>query len=177
MPITTTTILPPQMQQSFDALLLSVPTPNLIHTIPAMKKRMPKNGGNTLRMSRYDLLPTAPVPLGNTGVTPPSTALARIDLDVKMDFYGQFVILNEQVTLQVQDPVLTEAGIRLGVSLRMTEDQLVRDMLAGTAAVINCVGGVNGRIVAVVKSFLMGLELLTGNAEDNKAQASLGCAA
>jgi len=97
MPITTTTILPPQIQQSFDALLLSVPTPNLIHTIPAMKKRMPKNGGNTLRMSRYDLLPTAPVPLDNTGVTPPSTALARVDLDVKMEFYGQFVILNEQV--------------------------------------------------------------------------------
>jgi len=50
-----------------------------------------------LRMSRYDLLPTAPVPLGNTGVTPPSTALARVHLDVKMEFYGQFVILNEQV--------------------------------------------------------------------------------
>ena len=26
----------------------------------------------------------------------------------------------------------------------MTEDQLIRDMLAGTAAMINCVGGVNG---------------------------------
>ena len=164
MAITTTTMLPPQIQQSFDALLLSVPTPNLIHTLPAMKKRMPKNGGNTLRMSRYEQLPTAPVPLGNTGITPPSTDLGRVDLDVKMQFYGQFVILNEQVTLQVQDPVLTEAGIRLGVALRMTEDQLVRDMLAGTAAVINCVGGVNGDVpteitdtdVAVVVQTLLG---------------------
>ena len=46
-------------------------------------------------------------------------------------------------------------------------------MLAGGAAMINCVGGINGRIVAVVKSFLMGLKLLTGNAEDNKAELSL----
>jgi len=30
------------------------------------------------------------------------------------------------------------------VSLRQTEDQLTRDMLAGTAAFINCVGGING---------------------------------
>jgi N4-gp56 family major capsid protein len=142
-----------------------------------MKKRMPKNGGRFLRMSRYEQLPTAPVPLGNTGVTPPSTALNRVDLDVLMQFYGQFVILNEQVTLQNQDPVLVAATERLGVSLRMTEDQLIREMLAGTAAMINCVGGVNGKVIAVVKSFLMGLELLTGNAEDNKAQASVSFAA
>jgi len=63
---------------------------------------------------------------------------------VQMSFYGQYVVINEQVTLQTQDPVLTEAAIRLGVSLRMTEDQLIREMLAGTAAMINCVGGING---------------------------------
>jgi len=84
------------------------------------------------------------------------------------------------VTLQVQDPVLTEAGIRLGVSLRMTEDQLVRDMLAGTAAVINCVGGVNGdnpKMCGVVKSFLIDLESLASKVVGDKAQASFGCAA
>lgn len=32
----------------------------------------------------------------------------------------------------------------MGVSLRQTEDQLTRDMLAGTAAFINCVGGFDG---------------------------------
>ena len=39
---------------------------------------------------------------------------------------------------------LNECAARLGVSLRQTEDQLTRDMLAGTAAFINCVGGFNG---------------------------------
>lgn len=47
-------------------------------------------------------------------------------------------------TLQSQDPVLNEAAARLGVSLRQTEDQLTRDMLASTASFINCTGGVNG---------------------------------
>jgi N4-gp56 family major capsid protein len=39
---------------------------------------------------------------------------------------------------------LNECAARLGVSLRQTEDQLTRDMLASTASFINAVGGVNG---------------------------------
>ena len=46
--------------------------------------------------------------------------------------------------MQSQDPVLNECAARLGVSLRQTEDQLTRDMLASTASYINCTGGVNG---------------------------------
>ena len=42
--------------------------------------------------------------------------------------------------------VLNEAAIRLGVSLRQTEDQLTSDMLSSTAAFINCVGGFNGDV-------------------------------
>ncbi len=40
--------------------------------------------------------------------------------------------------------VLNAAAARLGQSLRETEDELVRDMLAGTASVVNCVNGTNG---------------------------------
>lgn len=39
---------------------------------------------------------------------------------------------------------MNECAARLGVSLRQTEDQLTRDMLASTASFINCTGGVNG---------------------------------
>ena len=144
MPITTTTILPAAVQQSFSYKLLSVPVPNMIHKIAAMKKQMPKNGGSVLRMRRYNPLNTAMVPLGNTGVTPPSQTLTAVDIDARISFYGTYVQLNEQVTLQSQDPVLNECARRLGVSLRQTEDQLTRDMLAATAGFINCVGGVNG---------------------------------
>jgi hypothetical protein len=43
---------------------------------------------------------------------------------------------------------------------RQTEDELTRDMLLATASQINCVGGSNGRIVAVIKSDLIEVELL-----------------
>lgn len=94
----------------------------MIHKIPAELKAMPRNGGTTLRMRRYNPLATAPVPLGNSGVTPPAQTLTAINIDAHMDFYGTYVLLNEQVTLQNQDPVLNEAAQRLGVSLNVMGD-------------------------------------------------------
>ena len=42
------------------------------------------------------------------------------------------------------NPRANECAARLGVSLRQTEDQLTRDMLASTASFINCTAGING---------------------------------
>ena len=144
MSITTTSLLSAPVQQSFSYKLLSVPVPYMIHKIPAELKNMPRNGGTTLRMRRYNPLATAPVPLGATGITPPPQVLSALNIDATMDFYGSYVLLNEQVTLTSQDPVLNEACQRLGVSLRQTEDQLMRDMLLSSTAFFNCVGGTNG---------------------------------
>ena len=104
MAITTTSVLSAPVQQSFSYKLLSVPVPNMIHKIPAMKKTMPRNGGTTLRMRRYNALNTAMVPLGNSGVTPPAQTLSAVDIDAKVSFYGTYLQINEQVTLQAQDP-------------------------------------------------------------------------
>ncbi len=125
MSITTSSVLPAPVQQSFSFKLLSVPVPYMIHKIPADLKAMPRNarnGGTTLRMRRYNPLATAPVPLGNSGVTPPPQQLTAINIDAQMDFYGTYILLNEQVTLQNQDPVLNEAAQRLGVSLNVMGD-------------------------------------------------------
>lgn len=144
MSVTTTSTLPAPIQQSFSYKLLSVPVPNFIHNIPAMRKQMPRNGGTTFRMRRYNPLNAALVPLGNSGVTPPPQNLTAVDIDAKIGFYGTYVVLNQQVTLQNQDPVLNQCAERLGIALRETEDNLTRDMLASTASFINCTGGVNG---------------------------------
>lgn len=115
MSITTTSTLPAPVQQSFSYKLLSVPVPNMIHKIPAMKKNMPRNGGTTLRMRRYNPLNTAMVPLGNSGITPPAQNLTAIDIDAVISFYGTYVQLNEQVTLQNQDPKLNFSSGKYGV--------------------------------------------------------------
>lgn len=144
MAITTTTLLPPAIQQSMSYKLLSVPTPKFIHGLCAMPKRMPANGGSTLIMRRYNPLNSATVPLGNSGVTPPAQTLSNVDIEADIAFYGTYVYLNEQVTLQNLEDVLNVANLRLGVSLRQTEDELIRDMLQATASFINCVNGTNG---------------------------------
>jgi len=144
MTITTTTTLPAPLQASFSMKLLSVPTPYLIHKLGADLKTMPRNGGTTSRMRRYNPLATAMVPLGNSGITPPPQNLTAINIDAAISFYGTYILMNEQVTLTAQDPVLNEASIRLGVSLRQTEDQLMRDMLASSIAFVNCTNGTDG---------------------------------
>lgn len=101
MSITTTSVLSAPVQQSFSYKLLSVPVPYMIHNVPAMRKAMPRNGGTTLRMRRYNPLDTALVPLGNSGVTPPPQQLTAINIDAVMDFYGTYIILNEQVKAKV----------------------------------------------------------------------------
>lgn len=78
----------------------------MIHNIPADLKLMPRNGGTTLRMRRYNPLPTAVVPLGNSGIAPAPITSTVVDIDATISFYGQYMILNEQVTLQNQDPKL-----------------------------------------------------------------------
>ena len=79
MAITTTSNLPAPVQQSFSYKLLSISVPNMIHTTMAVFKNMPRNGGTTLRMRRYNRLPAAMVPLGNTGVTPPAVVPTMVD--------------------------------------------------------------------------------------------------
>jgi len=100
MSITTTQTLPAPIQQSFSNKLLSVAVPYMIHKIPAELKAMPRNGGTTLRFRRYNPLATAPVPLGNSGITPPPQNLTALNIDAKIDFYGTHIVINEQVFIR-----------------------------------------------------------------------------
>lgn len=144
MSTTTSSILPAPVQAHFDRALLSVPYPNLIHGLAAEYRSMPAHGGPIWRGRQYNPLDTAEVPLGNSGLTPPSQSLTAADIDARIEWYGTYVKLNEQPVLQNQDPILNQAVKRLGQSLRETEDKLLRDMLQATATSINASGGGNG---------------------------------
>lgn len=144
MTITTTTVLPPPVQQWFDNVLLSRPMPNLIHTKMAMKKELPQQSGRTVRYRRYTNLATATVPLPDSGLTPPGQVLNAVDIDATIDWYGTYCTITDQVMMINEDPVLNQTVSLLSQSMRETEDELARNMLAATAAGINCVNGVNG---------------------------------
>jgi len=136
--------LPPEVQATADEQLLAVRTPRLIYKLAAMQKTLPSKGGTTLRSSRYDRLPTAVVPLSADGAPIPSTPLNRVDIDATVSFYGLYSAINQRVFLQNQDMVLAEVSQLMGLSLRMSEDQLCRDALAASASVYYCTGGNNG---------------------------------
>jgi len=141
MAITGPGTLPAPVLQSFANRLLAVPTPNYIHKIAAMEDTLPRNEGNTKRYRRCNPLDSSPVPLDDIGTTPPSQSLSAIDIDAKIDYYGNWVEINEKSVIQNQEKFLNQASIRLGQSLRLTEDELTSRMLASTAAQINCVNG------------------------------------
>jgi N4-gp56 family major capsid protein len=88
MSITTTSLLPAPVQQTFSMKLLAVAVPYLIHSIPATRKQMPRNGGTDIRYRRYNPLATAPVPLGNSGICPAPQVLSALNIDAHMSFYG-----------------------------------------------------------------------------------------
>jgi N4-gp56 family major capsid protein len=78
-----------------------------------------------------------------------------------------YVLITDQVSLINEDPVLNETASLLAQSLRETEDELTRNMLAGTAAFINCTGGVNGdNPTEITRSDIDGVirSLVTNNA-------------
>ncbi len=109
---------------------------------------MDQQAGDILRRRRYKNLLTAPVPLGNGIVDPPAQQLTALDIDARIDWYGSYLILQEQVMLINEDPVLNSAVSCLGQSLRETEDQLARSMMEG------------GKMCAPYKFSLIDLELL-----------------
>ena len=95
--ITTPNTLPPEVQQTFDDMLLATPTPRLIYKLGAEYRRLPAKGGNTLRMSRYSQLPTFPVPLGPSGATPPAVVPQRVDIDATISYYGYTAVLKSSL--------------------------------------------------------------------------------
>lgn len=55
--------MPPQIQQRYNAKLLSTPERNLVHSLFAVPVELPDNNGFIDRQSRYDRLDLFPVPL------------------------------------------------------------------------------------------------------------------
>jgi len=135
--------LPPQIQQRYNAKLLSTPERNNIHNLFAVPVELPDNQGFIDRQSRYDRLDRFPVPLDDAQLNPPSQTLNRVDVDCRVRVYATYIVLTRQVTITNEDPVLNSAAARLGQAMRETQDILQRDNLEATASIVNCVGGDN----------------------------------
>ncbi len=104
---------------------------------------MPEKEGDTIVFRRYARMATVPVPLVD-GITPPGAALSATDIKARVDFYGNFVTITNQVELTVEDRVLNEAARLLAQNLGQTIDEVTRDVLASVATTVQASNGVNG---------------------------------
>jgi len=143
MAITDVATLPPAVRDYYDRLLLMTAYPQLIHTKFAQKRVLPEKEGDTIVFRRYARMATVPVPLID-GITPPGAALSATDIKARVDFYGNFVTITNQVELTVEDRVLNEAARLLAQNLGQTIDEVTRDVLASMATTLACSNGVNG---------------------------------
>jgi N4-gp56 family major capsid protein len=106
--VTTTAVLPPAVREYYDRLLLMTAYPKLIHQKFAQKRVLPKKSGDTIVFRRYSKLDTVPVAL-NDGITPPGAQLSATDIQARIDWYGNFVTITNQVELTVEDRVNVQA--------------------------------------------------------------------
>ncbi|CAB4166744.1 hypothetical protein UFOVP844_49 [uncultured Caudovirales phage] len=144
MTITTGAVLPPAVRDYYDRLLLMTAYPTLIHTKFAQKRMLPRKMGDTIVFRRYNRLATVPVPLVD-GVTPPGAPLSATDIKARVDFYGNYVMITNQVELTVEDRVLNESARLLAQNLGQTMDEVTRDVLASTSSVLQCQNGNNNQ--------------------------------
>lgn len=96
--------LPPQIQQRYNAKLLSTPEHNLIHQLFATPVELPDNQGFIDRQSRYDRLDLFEVPLDDGQNNPPPQQLNRVDVDCRVRVYATYIVLTRQVTITNEDP-------------------------------------------------------------------------
>ena len=89
-------------------------------------------------------------------------SIRKIEREIRRGFSAKCKSLVIKVT-----ECLNECAARLGVSLRQTEDQLTRDMLAATASFINCTGGVNGDVPTEITR--SDVDLIIATLADNNA--------
>jgi N4-gp56 family major capsid protein len=143
MAITNVATLPPAVRDYYDRLLLMTAYPQLIHTKFAQKRTLPKKEGDTIVFRRYARLSTVPVPLVD-GISPPGASLSTDDIKARVDFYGNFVTITNQVELTVEDRVLNEAARLLAQNLGQTVDEVTRDVLASTCSTLQSSNGTNG---------------------------------
>lgn len=149
MPITTTSQVPPEVRTYFDRLLLTLARPYYIYDMFAQKRTIPLNSGDQMVFRRYSTLTAATVPIQD-GTTPPGDSLSVTDFSTQIKWYGNFVVITDQVQFTVQDRVLNESTRVLSLQLGLTLDTLIRNMMVATASSIACISGENGNAITEV---------------------------
>src|SRR3712207_3800426 len=105
---TTRTQIAVEVDAAYQRTLLERVTAGYFYTKWAQVRDIQKNGGtNVARFRRYGNLTAATTALVE-GVTPAGSQLSTTDITAATSQYGDFVTVTDKVSMESQDPVLTE---------------------------------------------------------------------
>src|SRR5690606_33233874 len=156
--ITTTSQVDPEVGIYFDNVLLDRHQPYYVHGYFAQERRIPQKNSKSAIFRRFDNLSDALTALSE-GVTPASEPVTKFDITAVASQYGKVVELSDDIIVTVQDQTSNEIADMLAQNQASTYDKIVRNMLAATAAQIDCINGKN-IFNAVLKLSLIDLECL-----------------
>lgn len=142
--MTTTAQLPAAVKDYYDRLILLTAYPALVHTRFAQHRKLPQKNGDTIVFRRYNRLATVPIALDD-GVTPPATPLSVNDIKARIQWYGNYVVITDEVQMTVEDEVLNQSARLLSQNLAQTVDEITRDVLVSCSSVYQCQYGSNAQ--------------------------------
>jgi len=144
--VTTTTQVDPEVGIYFDNILLDRHQPYYVHGYFCQERRIPQKNSKSAIFRRFDNLADALTPL-TEGVTPNAEQVSKFDITAVVSQYGKVVELSDDVIITVQDQTSNEVADMLTQNMWSTYDKIIRNMLAATAAQIDCLNGVNGNAI------------------------------
>lgn len=143
---TSTVQVDPEVNLFFDNILLDRHEPYYVFGMFAQERRLPQKNSRNVIHRRYDNLADALTPLVE-GVTPSKSQISKFDIMTSVSTYGNVVELTDDVVITVQDQTSNEVADMLNQNAYSTFDKIVRNMLVATAAQIDSLNGVNGRVI------------------------------
>ena len=134
MPNTTTSDIN-AVNDFYDRDLLFRAQPMLLHNMFGQTRNIPQKNSGTIKFRRYVDLSLAKTPLSE-GITKSGSKLSKTDLQANIDYYGDYVTLTDELTLEIEDPVRMETNELLGDQAGKTIDSLTADELSSGTNVI-----------------------------------------
>ena len=127
-----TTNIPHAIASYYDRLLLEREKPYLVHALFGQIRNIPVGMSNTIKFRRYGALPVNITAL-TEGLTPAGRNASVTDITATAQWYGDYMIYTDVVTIESPDPVLSELTGVLGDQAGESVDTIIRDVLvAGT---------------------------------------------
>lgn len=140
---TNTGTLTAEMRTFYDATLIDLAGPKLVHDQFGQKRPIPANNGKVIDFRRFESLAKALTPL-TEGVTPRGDSLEVTNFQSTVQQYGKYVEVSDMLDLTAVDNVIVEATKLIADQAGRTLDTVSREVLNAGTNVIYC-GGVASR--------------------------------